>query len=214
MQPYTLVIGNKNYSSWSMRPWVAMRHAGVEFAEEVIPLDLPDTAGRLAAYRDAPPRVPVLRVGDFEIWDSLAILEFINERHPDAGLLPADPLARARARSVSAEMHSGFAALRGEVPMNVRKRRAIVPGAAAKRDIARIEGIWASCLEAGGGPFLFGGFGIADAMFAPVVMRLVSIDWDLRGASRGYVDAVLENAAVAQWMADAGREPWVIDSAE
>ncbi len=214
MEKYTLVIGNKNYSSWSMRAWVAMRHSGIDFDEEQIPLDREETAARLGAFRLAPPRVPMLRCGGFEIWDSLAILEFLHERHPAARLLPEDPLARARARSVSAEMHAGFVSLRTEVPMNIRRRRPISPGPDTLADIARVESLWQACLETSGGPFLFGDFGMADAMYAPVLMRLLSIAWSLEGSLADYASAVLDNAAVAAWMQAAASEPWVIEDAE
>src|SRR5690606_23794738 len=148
---YRPTIGNKNYSSWSMRAWVMMTHAGIAFDETVIPLYRDDTADRLAALAPAPPMVPVLAHGDTLVWDSLAIAEYLNERHPEAGLLPDEAAARARARSIAAEMHSGFADLRREAPMNIRSRRPRELSTGARRDITRIESIFADCLAASGG---------------------------------------------------------------
>jgi glutathione S-transferase len=195
-----LVIGNKNYSSWSLRPWIAMRHAGIRFDEEVVFLDKPDTQQRIRVHSPAG-RVPCLVDGDFVVWDSLAILEYLAEKHP--ALWPAEARQRARARSVAAEMHSGFTALRGAMPMNVRNR---FPGkgrsADVDADIRRIEEIWKDAK----GPFLFGPFGAADAMFAPVVLRFRTYEPALSSKSQAYVDAMLALPAMREWIAGAERE--------
>ena len=156
----TLVIGNKNYSSWSLRPWIAMRQAGIGFEEVLIPLDEPDTKARIAEYSPAG-KVPVWTDGAATVWESLAILEHLAERFPGAGLWPEDPAARAAARSVAAEMHAGFHALREACPMNMRKRFAERDrGPAVARDVSRIDQIWRDCRGwfGAGGPFLFGPF--------------------------------------------------------
>ena len=211
---YRLIIGNKNYSLWSMRAWVMMTHAGIGFDETVIPLYRDDTAARLASFAPAPPMVPILSHGDILVWDSLAIAEYLNERHPEAGLLPDEAAARARARSIAAEMHSGFADLRREAPMNIRGRRPRDLSPGARRDISRIESIFADCLAASGGPFLFGAFGMADAFYAPVLMRFRTLDHRLDGALADYMKAVLDTPAINQWCAAAEVEQWVIAESE
>jgi glutathione S-transferase len=206
MKP-TLVIGNKNYSSWSMRPWVLMHHFGIEFEELRIPLGQPDTRERLMAVSPTG-RVPCLIVNDEPVWDSLAIAEWLHETHPALGLYPADARARTLARCASAEMHSGFPVLRRTLPMNIRRDRArdtLVEG--LDEEIARIEEIFAQGLHAYEGPYLFGGFSVADAMFAPVVMRLHSYRVLVSAAARRYMDAMLANRAVAAWMEQARAEP-------
>lgn len=199
-----LVIGNKNYSTWSMRPWVAMTAFGIPFEEVHIPLDRPDTGARIAQYSSAE-RVPVLVAGKTTIWDSLAICEFLAEQFPDKELWPRDVAARAIARSVCAEMHSGFGGLRSAMWMNIRLR---FPGKGrtpeAQGDIGRICEIWEDCLtRAGAHRFLFGEFSIADAFFAPVVMRFLTYGVSLAPALQAYVERVVAHPAVAQWMQDA-----------
>ncbi len=195
-----LVIGNKNYSSWSLRPWLAARHAGIEFDEIRIPLYTPDAAAQIQQYSPSG-KVPVWREGEFAVWDSLAICEYLAERVPS--LWPADLTARAVARSISAEMHSGFTALRTNMTMNARargRRVAVTPEIAAEID--RIAAIWTDCRHrfGAGGPWLFGAFSIADAMFGPVVLRFVPY-----GVSRpGVVDDY-----VATWMADPHLQAWI-----
>ncbi len=211
---YRLVIGNKNYSSWSMRAWVLMRHAGIAFEETLVPLYRDDTGERLAAYGSAPPRVPILLHGDLVVWDSTAIVEYLNERHPEAGLLPEESGARAMARSICAEMHSSFVALREAVPMNIRQRRRRPLTPAVEADIARIESVWRSCLASSGGPFLFGGFTVADAFYAPVVMRLRTLEHPLTGGLQEYARNIVGNAAVDAWCRAAADEPWIIDDSE
>jgi glutathione S-transferase len=200
----TLVIGNKNYSSWSMRPWVAMRAFGIPFSEVRVLLDQPDTASRIAAYSGAG-RVPVLIAGELTIWDSLAICEYLAEQFPDRHLWPRDVAARAMARSVSAEMHSGFSGLRSAMSMNIRRH---LPGRGrtpeAQGDIGRISEIWEECLSRfGHHQFLFGDFSIADAFFAPVVMRFRSYGVSLAPALQAYCDRMLAHPAVARWVDEA-----------
>ncbi|MET3131844.1 glutathione S-transferase [Oxalobacteraceae bacterium GrIS 1.11] len=200
----TLIIGNKNYSSWSMRPWVAMTAFGIPFQEERVLLDRDDTAARIAAY-SACGRVPVLLAGEMTIWDSLAICEYLAEQFPELHMWPQDVAARAMARSVCAEMHSGFAGLRGAMPMNVR---ASLPGrgrsADAQADLGRISEIWEECLSRfGHHQFLFGEFSIADAYFAPVVTRLRTYGVTLAPALNAYCERVLAHPAVARWIAEA-----------
>jgi glutathione S-transferase len=168
-----LLIGNKNYASWSFRPWLAMKVAGIKFEETVISLDAADFKTRLTAL-GGPGRVPVLSDGDVRVWESLAILEYLAEKFPAAGLWPERPAPRAHARAIASEMHAGFVSLRRHLPMNVVrpiKFRALDAGTA--KDVARIDAIWSECRSkyGSGGPFLFGSFGAADAMFAPVVWR-------------------------------------------
>lgn len=212
MSDYTLVIGNKAYSSWSLRPWLAMRMAGVTFTEIVIPLRRPETAAAIRAHSPAG-KVPVLKHGTRVIWDSLAILEYLAEMLPGAPLWPADVAARALARAVAAEMHAGFQALRTHMPMNVRARK---PGrgmtAAVAADIERIAAIWRDCRAhyGGGGPFLFGQFTHADAMYAPVVTRFETYGVALDPALAGYCRAILDLAPMREWYAAAAAEPWRI----
>ncbi|MDR6769522.1 glutathione S-transferase family protein [Azospirillum sp. BE72] len=212
MSDLTLVMGNKAYSSWSLRPWLAMKQAGLAFAETVIPLRQPDTAARIAEHSPSG-RVPSLIHAGLTVWDSLAICEYVAELAPEAGLWPADRAARAVARAVSAEMHSGFVPLRTSMPMNLksdRKGQGMTDATAA--DIARIEALWADVRSRfgtpAGGPFLFGAFTIADAMFAPVVTRLETYGVAVSPESRAYMDAVLALPAMREWMAAAKEEPW------
>jgi glutathione S-transferase len=200
----TLVIGNKNYSSWSMRPWVALTAFGIAFSEVRILLDKPDTATRIAEY-SAAGRVPVLIAGDMTIWDSLAICEFAAEQFPDLHMWPSDVAARAMARSVTAEMHSGFAGLRRDMSMNIKKH---LPGRGrtpdAQGDIGRICEIWEECLSRfGHHQFLFGDFSIADAFFAPVVMRFKTYGVSLAPALQAYCDRMQAHPAVARWVREA-----------
>jgi glutathione S-transferase len=202
-----LVIGNKNYSSWSMRPWVAMKAFGIPFEEVRIGLDRPDTTARVAQY-SAAGRVPVLIDGRTTIWDSLAICEYLAEQFPDKAMWPHDVAARATARSICAEMHSGFTGLRSAMWMNVR---ASFPGKGrtpeAQADIGRVCEIWENCLTRfGPHQFLFGDFSIADAFYAPVVMRFRTYRVALAPALHAYMNRVIEHPAVAQWVAGAMAE--------
>lgn len=200
----TLIIGNKNYSSWSMRPWVALRAFGIAFQEVRVLLDQSDTASRIAEY-SACGRVPVLLAGEITIWDSLAICEYLAEQFPDLHLWPQDVAARAMARCICAEMHSGFAGLRNDMSMHIKAR---LPGRgrtpAAQADIGRISEIWEECLSRfGHHQFLFGDFSIADAYFAPVVMRFKTYGVALAPALSAYCERVCAHPAVAQWIAEA-----------
>ena len=204
-----LVIADKNYSSWSMRPAVLMRTLGIAHEEVLVRLAEPDTAARIKAVSPSG-RVPCLIDGGLHVWDSLAIIETLAERFP--GVWPADAKRRAHARAVSAEMHSGFTALRQSMPMNIRHR---YPGKGHSPDtdaeIARIVELWSDCLAHGGGPFLFGAFGAADAMYAPVVMRFETYAVDLPAVCRRYADAMLAQPAIASWIAEAKADPRAID---
>jgi glutathione S-transferase len=203
----TLYVGSKRYSSWSLRPYVALGHTGAQFDCKTILLDQDDTKANIAKVTPAG-RVPVLHHGNLIIWDSLAICEYVNELYPAAKLWPADPAARSQARAISAEMHAGFAALRRDMPMDIG---ASLAGrghtAEALADARRVMAIWREALTASGGPFLFGAFSIADAMFAPVTTRFVTYGVDLDPQCRAYVDSVHALPAMKQWIADAAREP-------
>ncbi len=208
-----LVIGNKNYSSWSLRPWLAMSVAGIAFEEELVPLDQPDTRTRLLA-RSPAAKVPILIDGDVTVWESLAILEYLAERFPDAGLWPADPAARAHARAISSEMHAGFSALRSACPMNLRKRFGWRDrGAEVTRDVARVQQLWSDCRRRFGhdGPFLFGDFTAADAMYAPVVARFDGYSIPVDEEAGAYMAAVMDLPAFRAWKAAGIVEPWVLD---
>ena len=203
----TLVIGNKNYSSWSMRPWVAAVAFGVPFNEVRILLDQPETAAIIARFSHAG-RVPVLVAGEISVWDSLAICEYLAEQFPDMHMWPQDVAARAMARSVTAEMHSGFTGLRSAMPMNIQ---ASLPGRGrtneAQGDIGRICEIWEDCLARfGHHNFLFGDFSIADAFFAPVVMRFKTYGVTLAPALQAYCDRMQAHPAVARWVREAMAE--------
>jgi glutathione S-transferase len=204
----TLIIGNKNYSSWSLRAWLLLRQFGIAFNEVKLTLDTAEFHAQIGEYSGAG-RVPVLLDGDLHVWDSLAIAEYANERFLDGRGWPPSRAARAHARSISAEMHSGFTALRRELPMNCRKRvRDHAMSADAARDVARVKDIWrdARAQHADEGEFLFGTFGIADAMYAPVVLRFLSYSVDLAPLERAYVDAVVALPALHEWFADAATE--------
>ncbi|WP_077968365.1 glutathione S-transferase family protein [Ensifer adhaerens] len=210
MTGLTLYVGNKNYSSWSMRPWIAMTAAGIDFEDVVIPFDF--AAGNPDIRVVSPTgKVPLLRHGDMLVWESLAIIEYVAELYPDAGLWPADRLARARARSYSMEMLSGFRALRGACPMNVRReKRALEADAAVRADVARIEQIWKEALAQSGGPFLFGAFSAADAMYAPVVNRFDAYDLVADPGTLGYMERVKALPAFRKWEEAARAEPWIV----
>lgn len=211
----TLVIGNKNYSSWSLRAWLALKLARVEFEEVRIALDQPQTRSEILA-RSPSGKVPCLIDGPLVVWDSLAICETVNERYVAGTLWPADADSRALARAASAEMHSGFAALRTHMPMDIRSQRPERGATARQRadvaaDVARIQSIWTDCLARSGGPLLFGGFTIADAFYAPVVTRFRTYGVALSPALSAYCDAVLALPAMRQWVEAAQAETEVID---
>jgi glutathione S-transferase len=215
----TLVLGNKNYSSWSLRPWLALRMAAIDFDEVVIPLYTDATRERILAWSPAG-RVPVLRDGDRTVYDSLSICEYAAELAPAAGLWPADAGARAHARSISAEMHSSFGALRGNLPMNFRvegRRRAAPLPPEAQADVQRVAELLddARARFGAGGPFLFGAFSIADAMFAPIASRFRTYSIGLPTRVQAWADHVLALAPLAEWrraaLAESERVP-VYDS--
>ena len=209
-----LIIGNKNYSSWSLRPWLALRQAGFSFDEQVIPLYRRESKAALLRYSPAG-KVPILLHGERRIWDSLAIMEYVAEIWPELGLWPEDRETRAMARCVSAEMHAGFEALREHMPMNLRAHLA---GEGRHRlvelDIARISAIWRYCRQrfADRGPFLFGQFSIADAMYALVAARFRTYAVELDPVCQDFVDTVLGLPVFREWLAAANEEPWVITS--
>jgi len=208
MSRLKLVIGNKAYSSWSMRPWLLMTHAGIDFEEERLSLYQPGARERLLRHSGAA-KVPVLKDGAVTVWDSLAICEYLSEKYPAKQLWPKDAAARAHARAVAAEMHSGFTSLRSQMPMNVRRQlsgRARSPEVLA--DIARITAIWAECRAGfgGAGPFLYGAFSIADAMYAPVATRFRTYGIELDGVAAQYASAILGLPAMAKWISDANAE--------
>jgi glutathione S-transferase len=214
MAPLTLVIGNKNYSTWSLRAWIFMKHAGVAFEEIVIQLDAATTRAEIERYSPSG-RVPVLRAGTLCVWDSLAICEYVAEI---AGYgWPQARAARAQARSVCAEMHSGFQTLRTAWPMNARarnRRTAMTPTLAA--DVERVNEIWNDCRRrfGGGGPWLFGDYSIADAMYAPVVLRFNTYCASISESARAYMAGVLEDGVLQEWVQAAQEEPWTIADEE
>jgi glutathione S-transferase len=210
-----LYIGNKNYSSWSMRPWVLMKQAGIAFEEVLLRFDSfdPGSKFKTRALRVNPTgRVPVLVDDGFAVWDTLAIAEYLAERFPEKALWPADVRARARARSVCAEMHSGFGALRNHFPMNIEAAlpevgaRVLREQPAVQADLARIVSMWSGLLAEHGGPMLFGAFGIADAFFAPVVMRLRTYAVAVPPEVVGYIERVEALPGVAAWVTEARAE--------
>jgi glutathione S-transferase len=212
MSELVLYVGNKNYSSWSLRPYLMLAATGAPFRDQVIRLREPGTKAEILKINPAG-KVPALHHGDLIVWDSLAIGEYLHELFPAAGLWPDDRATRARARSVSAEMHSGFPALREAMPMNIRAslpRRGRTPEALT--DVVRVLQIWRECrARAEGGPFLFGRFTIADAMFAPVTTRFVTYGVDLDDVCQAYVDAVQALPAMKAWTDAASAEPWTIE---
>jgi glutathione S-transferase len=214
MAPLTLVIANKNYSSWSLRAWLFMKHAGIEFQEMVIPLDTPETREQIDRYSPSG-HVPVLRHGKLCVWDSLAICEYVAEL-TGAGW-PKTGEARAVARAVSAEMHSGFTSLRSLWPMNARARnRRTALTTALEADIERIDEIWNDCRGrfGGAGPWLFGDYTVADAMYAPVVLRFNTYSARISQTARWYMASVLEDAPLQEWLQAAKQEPWTVASDE
>lgn len=208
----TLIIGNKNYSSWSLRPWIAMKAAGIPFDEELIPFESDDFKTIVPAVSGSG-RVPVLVDGDIRVWESLAILEYLAETFPEAGLWPKDAAARAHARVVANEMHAGFQALRNALPVNFARRVIKRPlDAPVVANVKRIEAIWADCRArfGQGGPFLFGErYGNADAMYAPVVSRFHTYDVDVTPVTRAYMAAVMALPAFKAWTAAGIAEPWL-----
>jgi len=206
-----LVVANKLYSSWSMRPWLLMRALGIPFADETIPMYRPDTKSRMLA-RGPTGKCPVLIDGDVTVWESLAIIEYLADKFPDKAVWPRDVRARAHARAAASEMHAGFQPLRQHCPMNLRAHFAFKDrGTDVAASQARVESLWREARQmfgaASGQPFLYGPFSAADAMFAPVVSRLETYSMPVAADTRVYMDAVLSHSAFADWRADAMAEP-------
>ena len=214
--PLTLIIGNKNYSSWSLRPWLLLKQAGILFDEILVPLYEGDYKAELLKYSPNG-KVPTLLHDGRAVWESLAIVEYVHELHPEKNLWPQDIKQRAWARTISAEMHSGFSALRNSMHMNLRKSlhgKGRTPE--VEKDIQRIFEIWEECRKEfkTSGPFLFGHFTIADAMFAPVVTRFKTYGVELSPMLKGYSETILNLPAMKEWYADSLKEPWTIPAAE
>jgi glutathione S-transferase len=205
---YTLILGNKAYSSWSLRPWIALKEAGIPFEEKVIPIYIEGSAEAIRAQSPAG-KVPILKDGDFTVWDSLAIIEYVAEKHPK--LWPSDAKARAIARSISAEMHSGFVPLRKLCTMNLRRHYPCFElNDEVRENVLRIDTIFTETRNEFGkdGPFLFGAWTAADAMYAPVVTRFKTYDVKLSDVAQAYCEAVLATDGMKQWYKDAEAEPW------
>ncbi len=216
MADFTIYIGNKNYSSWSLRAWLMVKASGVAFDEVLIPLYQPQSRAELLRHSPSG-KVPALKHGDVVVWESLAIGEYLAERAPRAQLWPADPAARALARAVSTEMHAGFANLRRHLPMNMRSvfaGREIIPE--IQTDLDRIAAIWRDCRRryGAGGTYLFGGFTIADAMYAPVVSRLKTYRIALDDEAQAYAASLWAYPALQDWVAAANNEPMVVEQFE
>lgn len=209
-----LLIGNKCYSSWSLRAWLLMRVAGITFTEQLVPLDEPGFKEAIfAAAPGSGGTVPTLVDGEIAVWETLAICEYLHDTQPQAGIWPRDAAARAHARAISSEMHAGFTALRSACPMNLGKRFATRDrGPGVARDVERLTGLWRQARErfGTGGPFLYGAFSAADAMFAPVVTRLDTYGIAVDPVSQGYMRAILALPAYREWLAAALVEPWIV----
>ena len=212
---YTLVIGNKAYSSWSLRPWLALVHNGIDFDEILIPLDQPDSKARITELSPNA-RVPALRMGDVTISESIAILETLAERHPEARLWPEDPTLRALARAASAEMHAGYTDLRQCCPYNLKRVRARRLTGGARADVDRITAIWRNlrARAATRGDFLLGDFGAVDCMFAPIAGRIRSYEIAVDPEAMRYVEAIEALPAFQRWRAEALSEPWSYPSTD
>lgn len=209
-----LYIGNKKYSSWSFRPWIAMRAKQIEFEDEVVPFN-EDAVNPDYVKFSPTSKVPVLIDGELAIWESLAILEYLADRFPDKDFWPTDIAAKAHARSISNEMHGGFFGIRGRCPMNMaRPIKAIEEDAAVRKDVTRIEQIWQECLDKYGGPFLFGEFCNADAMFAPVVNRIEKYVLSDHQAVKSYSEAMLNHPAYKEWEVAGIAEEWIVPADE
>lgn len=216
MSDLTLIIGNKNYSSWSLRPWIFLKEHGIAFTEKRVPLFQETTDAQLAPY-NSDSKVPVLVDGDQPIWDSLAILEHVSETYLDSAGWPADPAARAQARSISCEMHSSFANVRNELPMNCRKQFTDIKlSREAEREIDRITSLWEESKTHYGqqGDWLFGQFSIADAMYAPIALRFHGYHIPLSGTAEAYVQQILQHPAIVDWIAAGTLEKEVIEEDE
>ncbi len=209
-----LLIGNRNYSTWSLRPWLVLRHFEIPFTDEVLPLSGAGWRENLAE-RSPTGKVPVLIDGDLVIPETIAIIEYLADRFPEKPIWPTDRAARARARAAAAEMHAGFTALRTHAPMNLRASH---PGKVdldtVAQDLQRLEALWGGMLDRSGGPFLFGDFTAADAMYAPVATRIRTYDLPVSDHLAEYVEAIYGLPAFQAWLAEALKEPWVVDDDE
>lgn len=213
-----LIIGNKNYSSWSLRPWIVMKAKDIAFEETLVPLRAADTPDRIKKFSPSA-KVPCLVDGDVTVWESLSIMEYLAEKFPGKGIWPADSKARAHARSIASEMHAGFQALRMACPMSITQRFAPKPlSDDVKANVGRIAEIWREArdrfADKAAGPFLYGEFTAADGMYAPVVSRFHSYGIATDAASTAYMDAVRAHPAYRAWLAAAAEEPWVIQQNE
>jgi glutathione S-transferase len=209
-----LILGNKKYSSWSFRPWLALKVAGIPFEETVLPIYLPGAREKILEFSPSG-KVPILIDGAVRVWESLAIIEYVAEKFPAAGLWPRESEARAHARAVANEMHGGFLPLRRACPMNMRRPPGAIELAPdVHANVARIDEIWTDCRARYGGPFLFGAFGAADAMFAPVVSRFHIYAVAVGPIARAYMDAVMALPAWSEWQAAAIEERWVLPEYE
>ncbi len=205
-----LVIGNKRLSSWSLRPWLVMKHFEIPFEEVLIPLDQPDTTANIKKYSPTG-KVPALIDGDLHVWDSLAIVEYLHDKFPEKNLWPKDLAARAYARSISAEMHSGFQDLRQHLSHDVQKNHKEYDWTPARADIERVKEIWKKSLSFSGGPYLFGEFTIADAMYAPVANRFISYAVPMEGVVKEYVEIIRSNKAHKLWIEAGMKETYSAD---
>ena len=203
-----LIIGNKTYSSWSLRPWLLMSYFELKFEEVLVRLDQPGTQAEILKFSPSG-KVPALIDGEIKIWDSLAIMEYLNEKFPEKKMYPEDQAVRALARSVTSEMHSGFPGLRQHLSFHVKRKYDYFDVAPALTDIRRIRTIWSECLTRSGGPFLFGKFSIADAMFAPVVCRFNTYGVANSGVIRDYCESIMNLPALQQWYLDAQNEDFI-----
>jgi glutathione S-transferase len=211
-----LIVANKAYSSWSLRPWILLAHFKIPFEEVVIPMDQPDTRAKMLEYAPTG-KCPSLHDGKIAVWESLAIIDYLAEAFPEKAIWPKGKAARAVARSLAAEMHAGFSALRQACPTNFRRKpKAIAISDEVRAEVARIEAAWANAREAFGksGPFLFGRFCAADAMFAPVVNRFDAYDIPVEVSTRAYMEATMALPAWKAWITDAQAEPWRIERYE
>jgi glutathione S-transferase len=214
-----LAIGNKAYSSWSLRPWILMKALGLPFQEDLIPLDTPEFRPRVNAYQ-AGSTVPILVDGDITVWESIAIMDYLNEKFPEKLVWPKEIKARTFARVIANEMHAGFRGLRGACPMNIRKRYAPMDrGELVAKDVTRITSLWNKALSefgkpSGQGPFLFGAFTAADAMYAPVVTRFHTYSIAVDPVIRSYMETVLAMPAFKEWHKAAMAEPWTVEHDE
>jgi glutathione S-transferase len=216
MSDLSIILGNKNYSSWSLRAWLALKQTGADFDEVVVPLSRPETKDEIRRHSPSG-KVPALRHGELVVWESLAIGEYLSDSFPECGLWPEGDTARAVARSVSSEMHAGFAALRAHLPMNIRGRfpgREIPPP--VQQEINRITALWRDCRTRFGadGDFLFGDFTMADAMYAPVVTRFHTFEVNLEETAAAYCEAMRAWPAMKAWAEAAQNERWIIDDSE